>query len=163
MPFDLQGKGILPSQSPLPDLPGNAQYVFHDNLCFDWGTFGWALSSTVHDVGSYKYIVFMNSSTRGPHLPAYWPVCFPCYVAVADVGSRPGMQLSCVLFSDGLRPTACPACFTLTRCFTSCCCDIVVSGCQSSNMAHAYRDAQNKPAWQDKTSATHTPSICWNM
>ena len=70
----MQGKGILPSQLPLPDLPSNAQYIFHENICFDWGTFGWALKSTALDVGSYKFIVFMNSSIRGPHLPAYWPV-----------------------------------------------------------------------------------------
>lgn len=70
-----QGKGILASQLPLPLLPSNAQYIYHDNMCFDWGTFGWALKSTALDVGSYKYIVFMNSSIRGPHLPAYWPVC----------------------------------------------------------------------------------------
>ena len=71
----MQGKGILPSQVPLPDLPSNARYIFHDNVCYDWGTFGWALSSAVADVSSYKFIVFMNSSIRGPHLPAYWPVC----------------------------------------------------------------------------------------
>lgn len=69
-----QGDKIRPSDRPLPDLPSNAQYIFHDNVCFDWGTFGWALSSTVLDVSSYTYIVFMNSSVRGPHLPVYWPV-----------------------------------------------------------------------------------------
>ncbi|KAL3163355.1 hypothetical protein ABBQ32_009744 [Trebouxia sp. C0010 RCD-2024] len=68
-----QGDNIRPSERPLPDLPRNAQYIFHDNLCFDWGTFGWALGSTVLDVSSYTYIVFMNSSVRGPHLPVYWP------------------------------------------------------------------------------------------
>ena len=72
----LQGKKIRPSQKPLPDLPSNAQYVFHDNLCYDWGTFGWALSSAVSDISSYSYFVFLNSSVRGPHLPAYWPVSF---------------------------------------------------------------------------------------
>lgn len=68
------GEKIRPSQKPLPDLPSNAQYIFHDNLCYDWGTFGWALTSSVVDVSSYSYIIFMNSSVRGPHLPAYWPV-----------------------------------------------------------------------------------------
>ena len=72
----LQGKKIRPSQKPLPDLPSNAQYVFHDNLCYDWGTFGWGLSSAVSDISSYSYFVFLNSSVRGPHLPAYWPVSF---------------------------------------------------------------------------------------
>lgn len=70
----LQGKGILQSQQRLPDLPSNAQYVYHDNVCYDWGTFGWALANSVLDVSNYKYLVFMNSSIRGPHLPAYWPV-----------------------------------------------------------------------------------------
>ena len=77
----MQGKGILPSQLPLPELPSNAQYTYHENMCYDWGTFGWALSSAVQDVSKYKFIVFMNSSIRGPHLPAYWPVC--CTVCVS--------------------------------------------------------------------------------
>ena len=70
----VQGKGILQSQRPLPSLPSNARYVYHDNVCYDWGTFGFALDNSVPDVAIYKYIVFMNSSIRGPHLPAYWPV-----------------------------------------------------------------------------------------
>lgn len=72
----LQGANILPSQLPLPSLPSNAQYTFHHNKCFDWGTFGWALSKPTINASSYNYIVFMNSSIRGPFLPAYWPVSF---------------------------------------------------------------------------------------
>lgn len=59
---------------PLPSLPSNAKYTFHNNRCFDWGTFGWVLSKSIVDASSYNYIVFMNSSVRGPFLPAYWPV-----------------------------------------------------------------------------------------
>lgn len=64
----------------LPDLPNRARYVYHENACFDWGTFGWAL----HDpkiniqVDAYKYFIFMNSSVRGPFLPPYWPVQHYC-------------------------------------------------------------------------------------
>ena len=71
---DVQGDNILPSQIPLPSLPSNAQYIFHSNQCFHWGTFGWALGKSVADTATYNYIIFMNSSVRGPLLPAYWPV-----------------------------------------------------------------------------------------
>ena len=33
--------------------------------------------------------------------------------------------------------------------------DIVVSDVRCLNMTHAYRYAQNKPAWQDKTCPKH--------
>ena len=33
---------------------------------------------------------------------------------------------------------------------------IAVSDYQCLSIIHAYRDAQNKPAWRDKTCATHT-------
>ena len=59
---------------PLPDLPPNAVYVSHQNLCYDWGTFGWVLQTGMVDTTQYKHIIFMNSSSRGPFLPAYWPV-----------------------------------------------------------------------------------------
>ena len=55
-------------------LPSNARFVYHENRCFDWGTFGWAIKSGIQDTSAYKYIIFMNSSVRGPFLPPYWPV-----------------------------------------------------------------------------------------
>ena len=58
----------------LPALPPNARYEFHDNACYDWGTIGWLIRSGRINFPHYKYIIFMNSSTRGPFLPAYWPV-----------------------------------------------------------------------------------------
>ena len=69
----LQGNGLFEAGS-LPQLPSNAQYIYHENRCYDWGTFGWALGSGKVDPSKYRHIVFMNSSIRGPFLPPYWPV-----------------------------------------------------------------------------------------
>lgn len=98
----MQGKGILPSQRPLPSLPGNARYVYHDNVCYDWGTFGFALGNSVPDVAIYKYIVFMNSSIRGPHLPAYWPVSLHSTTRLSPflVTKRQVMELLCCMLTD---------------------------------------------------------------
>jgi len=63
-----KGKGILQK------LPKNARYVFHENSCFDWGTFGWALDGLDIQIEAYTYFIFMNSSIRGPFTPAYFPV-----------------------------------------------------------------------------------------
>jgi hypothetical protein len=62
----------------LPTLPPNARYIFHSNECFDWGTFGWALSTQAVELSKYKYFIFMNSSIRGPFLPAYIKVLNRC-------------------------------------------------------------------------------------
>jgi hypothetical protein len=59
----------------LPELPRNARYVVHSNECYDWGTFGWLFSERKVDPSAYRYIIFLNSSVRGPFLPSYWPVC----------------------------------------------------------------------------------------
>jgi hypothetical protein len=48
--------------------------VFHENRCFDWGTVGWAIGNGKVDTAQYRAFVFMNSSVRGPFLPAYIPV-----------------------------------------------------------------------------------------
>ena len=58
----------------LPALPGNAEYLFHNNECFDWGTYGWLLARADLDTSLYKFFIFINSSVRGPFLPPYWPV-----------------------------------------------------------------------------------------
>ena len=44
-------------------------------------TVQWALNATtaVVDSTKYKYIMFINSSVRGPFLPSYWPVRSPSY------------------------------------------------------------------------------------
>ena len=69
----LQGASLFNVAS-LPNLPSNARYVYHENRCYDWGTFGWAIEAGKVDTSAYKYIIFMNSSVRGPILPPYWPV-----------------------------------------------------------------------------------------
>ena len=53
----------------------NARYIEHGNQCYDWGSFGWALESESADVLKYKYFIFLNSSVRGPFMPAYLKVC----------------------------------------------------------------------------------------
>ncbi|GAX76065.1 hypothetical protein CEUSTIGMA_g3508.t1 [Chlamydomonas eustigma] len=59
------------SASQLPELPSNAKYVRHANECYDWGTFGWLLRSSHVNIKGYTYFFFINSSVRGPFLPAY--------------------------------------------------------------------------------------------
>lgn len=66
-----EGKGVLSTD--LPPLPDNVLAVRHPNECFDWGTFGWAIENKVADTSKYRYVIFLNSSVRGPFLPAYWP------------------------------------------------------------------------------------------
>lgn len=57
---------------PLPELPSHAKYVHHQNECYDWGTYGWLLRGSGHvDYTAYRYFFFINSSVRGPFLPAY--------------------------------------------------------------------------------------------
>eukprot|EP00798_Chlamydomonas_sp_ICE-L_P028092 gene28092-31200_t len=55
----------------LPLLPPHAKYVFHENECYDWGTFGWLLRSGHVDIRKYLYFIFMNCSVRGPFYPSY--------------------------------------------------------------------------------------------
>ena len=77
------------SISDMPELPKNAKYIHHKNECFDWGTFGWAISTKQVELARYRYIVFLNSSVRGPFVPPYWPVrlysiaCSPDITAVS--------------------------------------------------------------------------------
>lgn len=33
-----------------------------------------AIATGVVDPTRYRYVIFLNSSVRGPFLPAYWPV-----------------------------------------------------------------------------------------
>lgn len=58
----------------LPTLPDNCQYLHHPNECYDWGTFGWVIQERDIKVEAYQYFVFLNSSVRGPFLPAYLQV-----------------------------------------------------------------------------------------
>lgn len=74
----------------LPELPSNAQYIFHKNECFDWGTFGWAMQRRSLDLASYHFYIFMNSSVRGPFLPSYLQVCLAHNVHLMAVQTHSG-------------------------------------------------------------------------
>lgn len=63
----------LPLSDELPLLPKNGRYLHHENLCFDWGTVNWLIETKQIDIANFRYFVFMNSSVRGPFLPAFWP------------------------------------------------------------------------------------------
>lgn len=61
----------------LPQLPPHAAYVRHPNECYDWGSYGWVLLQTgLVNMAKYRYFFFVNSSVRGPFLPAYARVRF---------------------------------------------------------------------------------------
>lgn len=105
----------------LPTLPSNARYVQHENLCFDWGTFGWALFNLDLDIRLYKYFVFMNTSVRGPYLPSY----FNAVSRQAVIATRPNppysstantvaQQQSTTLFLAILQYHFCMACSMIT-------------------------------------------------
>lgn len=68
----------------MPELPPNAKYIHHKNECFDWGTFGWAIRTKQVDTSRYKYIIFLNSSVRGPFVPPYWPVSLHSMACSSD-------------------------------------------------------------------------------
>lgn len=59
-----------PTAFALPELPKNARYLRHDNVCYDWGSYGWALNRIGGWTGYRRYF-FVNSSVRGPFVPAY--------------------------------------------------------------------------------------------
>lgn len=80
----------------LPELPPHAAYVPHENKCYDWGSYGWILLETGSvDVGQYRYFFFVNSSVRGPFLPAYARVSLKLVVVV--VAAVLGLALCHVL------------------------------------------------------------------
>lgn len=58
---------------PTPVLPPNARFVNHPNHCFDIGTVAWVLENHVPDPRAFNYFIWLNSSVRGPFLPAYHP------------------------------------------------------------------------------------------
>lgn len=55
----------------LPDLPPNARYILHDNVCLDFGTIEWMLTQGKVEITKYKYFVILNSSVRGPYVPRF--------------------------------------------------------------------------------------------
>ena len=54
----------------LAGLPLNVQVVRRANVCYDGGTAGEILASM--DIRPYQYFLILNSSVRGPFLPAYF-------------------------------------------------------------------------------------------
>ena len=66
-----QGAGLA-QPDPLPPLPPNARYLRHPNECYDIGTVGWVLEQQLPTApATYSYFIWLNSSVRGPFLPAY--------------------------------------------------------------------------------------------
>eukprot|EP00981_Chlorochromonas_danica_P014896 scaffold9386_cov154-Ochromonas_danica.AAC.3 len=54
----------------------NLQVLYHSNTCFDIGTWGQILTYLYQSTQSalrYRYFIILNSSIRGPYLPAVWP------------------------------------------------------------------------------------------
>jgi hypothetical protein len=64
----------------LPELPGNARYLRHDNVCYDWGSYGWALDR-IEGWNRYRRYFFVNSSVRGPFTPVYSKRAWTDYMA----------------------------------------------------------------------------------
>lgn len=66
---------IINTNGPPPQLPTlhgiRAKYLLHENECFDWGAFGWAIRNGFVRVTKYTHFVFVNSSVRGPFVPTY--------------------------------------------------------------------------------------------
>ena len=88
----------------MPELPKNAKYIHHKNECFDWGTFGWAISTKQVELARYKYIIFLNSSVRGPFVPPYWPVMLYSIACSANItAARWSYVIPCVAEQDLLQ------------------------------------------------------------
>jgi hypothetical protein len=46
--------------------------VLHENKCYDLGSVGWLLNQSGLVRGDrYKFVIWLNSSARGPFLPDY--------------------------------------------------------------------------------------------
>ena len=52
---------------------GNVRIVEHENMCYDLGTLGWLYAKLEEEgtLGVYSHFIWINSSVRGPFLPAY--------------------------------------------------------------------------------------------
>ena len=80
-------------------IPKNVKLVYHDNSCFDIGTFGELLEKKLIDLSNSKYVIVLNSSIRGPFLPLYvskdfkWTEAFTS--KIDDVVKLVGPTISC--------------------------------------------------------------------
>eukprot|EP01025_Chloroclados_australasicus_P058770 TRINITY_DN740_c2_g1_i3.p1 TRINITY_DN740_c2_g1~~TRINITY_DN740_c2_g1_i3.p1 ORF type:complete len:321 (+),score=8.08 TRINITY_DN740_c2_g1_i3:53-964(+) len=65
-------KVSVPLANELRRVPTNVKIITHPNQCYDWGTFGWYLQKNLQQLrNNYQYIIFVNSSIRGPFYTAY--------------------------------------------------------------------------------------------
>ncbi|ELR22433.1 uncharacterized protein ACA1_255420 [Acanthamoeba castellanii str. Neff] len=55
------------------DVPRHVKVWKRDNTCFDFGAVGAALRSKALRLPTFRRYVILNSSVKGPFLPAYWP------------------------------------------------------------------------------------------
>ena len=63
---------LPPPSLPPPSLAPPPQVVRAGGRCFIWGTVGWVLSEVPEaSPRRYKHYVWLDSSSRGPFLPAY--------------------------------------------------------------------------------------------
>ena len=58
----------------LENLPRNVKLVYHENKCFDMGTFGELWDAGL--ISRSDFYIILNSSIRGPFLPVYMPESF---------------------------------------------------------------------------------------
>ncbi|KAL4524203.1 hypothetical protein Ndes2526B_g00222 [Nannochloris sp. 'desiccata'] len=68
----------LPDEIPLPPLeglPSNIEIVARPNepCRSSWGVLGWLLYADVLDLSVFQNFILVDSSVRGPFLPAHWP------------------------------------------------------------------------------------------
>lgn len=71
----MQGQSLLDAEEKaLSKLPANARVLHSNESCSGWGLFAAILNSSIVDDASYKHIVMLDSSVRGPFLSPYWPV-----------------------------------------------------------------------------------------
>jgi hypothetical protein len=68
----------LPEEYPLPPLeglPSNIQIIPRPNepCRSSWGVLGWLLYADVLDMSVFQNFILVDSSVRGPFLPAHWP------------------------------------------------------------------------------------------
>ena len=98
--------------------------MFHQNECFDWGSYGWILQLIKPlQLSTYTYFVFLNSSIRGPFLPVYWPVS--CSKTSLHIASSVPMPAACMLVIHVLRQRH-PSCLK-TKSMTASACMLATS------------------------------------
>ena len=81
---------------------GSVTIIAHENSCYDWGTFGWALKRPEANKRPYKFWLLVNSSVRGPFVhPASTSAAVAAAAAFSSSSSSPSSSL---LTADPLFP-----------------------------------------------------------